>query len=101
MDQSASTPADATQGGVDRPVECAMDPVEAAESAGRMAEALGVHERLSGLFADLFIEVNPVPVKAAMAMMGLIEEVYRLPLCELAPENHEKLRLTLRKLDLV
>ena len=69
--------------------------------AGRMAEALGVHERLSGLFADLFIEVNPVPVKAAMAMMGLIEVVYRLPLCELAPENHEKLRLTLRKLDLV
>ena len=69
--------------------------------AGRMEEALRLHQRLTGLFADLFIEVNPVPVKAALAMMGLIEEVYRLPLCELASENRERLQETMRRLSLV
>ena len=38
-----------------------------------------------------FVETNPVPVKAALAMMGLIEEVYRLPLCPMQPKNREKL----------
>ena len=69
--------------------------------AGRMEEALRLHQRLTGLFADLFIEVNPVPVKAALAMMGLIEEIYRLPLCELASENRERLQETMRRLSLV
>ena len=69
--------------------------------AGRMEEALRMHQRLLGLFSDLFIEVNPVPVKAALAMMGQIEEVYRLPLCELAPENRERLQATMRRLALV
>ena len=67
---------------------------------GRIGEARALHERLMPLFTDLFIEVNPVPVKAALAMMGRIEEVYRLPLCEMAPENRERLQETLRRLDL-
>ena len=68
--------------------------------AGRMEEALRMHQRLLGLFSDLFIEVNPVPVKAALAMMGQIEEVYRLPLCEMAPENRQRLQATMRLLAL-
>ena len=38
-----------------------------------------------------FIETNPIPVKAALAMMGLIGEVYRLPLVPLKAENRAKL----------
>ena len=66
--------------------------------ANDFAGALAVHTRLLNLFADLFIEVNPVPVKAAMAMAGTAEEVYRLPLCELLPEHRLQLERTLREL---
>jgi 4-hydroxy-tetrahydrodipicolinate synthase len=38
-----------------------------------------------------FLESNPIPVKAALAMMGLIEEVYRLPLVPMKPANRAKL----------
>ena len=69
--------------------------------AGNFSEALALHEKLMSLFTDLFIEVNPVPVKAALAMMGQIEEIYRLPLCELAPENRLKLLATMTSLGLV
>ena len=69
--------------------------------ANDFAGALAVHTRLLNLFADLFIEVNPVPVKAAMAMLGTAQEVYRLPLCEMRPENREKLKNTIEKLGLI
>jgi 4-hydroxy-tetrahydrodipicolinate synthase len=69
--------------------------------ANDFAGALRIHTRLLDLFADLFIEVNPVPVKAAMAMLGTAQEVYRLPLCEMRPENREKLKNTIEKLGLV
>ena len=69
--------------------------------ANDFAGALAIHTRLLHLFADLFIEVNPAPVKAAMAMMGLAEEAYRLPICELLPDNRAKLEKTLRDLGLV
>lgn len=69
--------------------------------ANDFAGALRIHTRLLDLFADLFIEVNPVPVKAAMAMLGTAQEVYRLPLCEMRPENREKLRNTIEKLGLI
>jgi 4-hydroxy-tetrahydrodipicolinate synthase len=38
-----------------------------------------------------FIETNPIPVKAALAMMGMIEEVYRLPMVPMNSENRAKL----------
>ncbi len=60
-----------------------------------------MHDRLFSLFTDLFLDTNPIPVKAAMAMAGLIEEVYRLPLCEMAPGPRAKLRSTLAALGLV
>ena len=64
---------------------------------GDFATALKYHRRYYRLFKDLFIESNPIPVKAAMAILGIINEEYRLPLCEMAPANREKLKATLSK----
>lgn len=69
--------------------------------AGQLDEARAIHLKHYPLFRDLFIDTNPIPVKAAMAMMGLIEEVYRLPLCEMAEKPRAQLRRTLEKLELV
>ena len=62
------------------------------ERAGR------IHARLFPLFKDLFIETNPVPVKAVLAMMGQMEEAYRLPLVAMADTNRAQLRKTLAAL---
>ena len=67
-----------------------------AAAAGRWDEARALHYRYYALFNDVFIETNPIPIKAAMEMAGLGPAVYRLPLCELAPANREKLRATLQ-----
>ena len=64
--------------------------------AGRLAEAQKLHARYYPLFKDLFIETNPVPVKAALAMQGKIEEELRLPLVPLSPGNRETLKATLK-----
>lgn len=63
---------------------------------GRAAAALKLHDQLYPLFKDLFIETNPVPVKAAMAMLGVVEEEYRLPLVKLSSDNRATLRKTLK-----
>jgi len=62
---------------------------------GRTAEAMRLHHKYYPLFKNLFIETNPVPVKAALAMMGMIEEEYRLPLIRMNPKNREILAKTL------
>jgi 4-hydroxy-tetrahydrodipicolinate synthase len=49
------------------------------------------------MFKNLFVETNPVPVKAALAMLGLVEEEYRLPLVRMAPANRELLLRTLKQ----
>jgi 4-hydroxy-tetrahydrodipicolinate synthase len=59
---------------------------------GRWDAARALHQKLYRLFTDLFIDTNPIPVKAAMAMMGLCEEVYRLPLCEMSGALRARLR---------
>jgi 4-hydroxy-tetrahydrodipicolinate synthase len=51
-----------------------------------------LHDRYIDLFSAMFIDTNPIPVKAALAMMGKIEEVYRLPLCEMNASDRESLR---------
>ena len=61
-------------------------------NAGAYEQARAMHRRLYRFFKGMFIETNPIPVKAAMAMRGLIEEEYRLPLCPLADKNRETLR---------
>ena len=53
------------------------------------------------MFKDLFIETNPTPVKAALAMMKVIEEEYRLPLVPMDPKNWDILRTTLKRCDVL
>jgi 4-hydroxy-tetrahydrodipicolinate synthase len=65
-------------------------------AAGKVAEAQKLHAKFYPLFKDLFIETNPVPVKAALAMMGMMEEEYRLPLVSMSPKNSETLRATMK-----
>ncbi len=60
-----------------------------------------LHDRYIGLFDGMFIDTNPIPVKAALAMMGKIEEVYRLPLCSMEGRLKERLRTVLGGLDLL
>jgi 4-hydroxy-tetrahydrodipicolinate synthase len=69
--------------------------------AGRWEKALQVHNRLLDLMNVNFIESNPIPVKTALAMMGKIEEVFRLPLVPLAEKNRTKLTSVLQNLKLV
>ena len=66
-------------------------------AAGDFASALALHKKYFKLFKTLFIESNPIPVKAAMAMLGQIEEIYRLPLCEMAQGNRDKLESVMRE----
>src|SRR5262249_24583638 len=63
---------------------------------GRTGEALKIHEQYYPLLKDLFIETNPVPVKAALAMLGQIAEEYRLPLVPMNAKNRDILRRTMR-----
>ena len=69
--------------------------------AGRLPDAREIHFRLLGLMNANFIETNPIPVKAALAMMGLIGEHYRLPLVPMSAENRSRLRKQLLQLELV
>jgi 4-hydroxy-tetrahydrodipicolinate synthase len=64
-------------------------------AAGDIKGAQKLHRKFYPIFKDLFIETNPVPVKAALAMMGLIQAECRLPLTELSRKNAETLRQTL------
>ena len=66
-------------------------------AAGRLQEARKLHERYYPLFKDLFLESNPVPVKAALAMLGQIREEYRLPLVPMGSKNRETLKATMKR----
>ena len=63
---------------------------------GKFDEARKIHYMLEPLNASMFIETNPIPVKTALAMMGRIREEFRLPLCEMAQANKEKLKNVLK-----
>ncbi len=58
---------------------------------GRVEEARRIHFKLSPLFAALFFETNPIPVKEALGMMGKIDPELRLPLCPMAQETRDRL----------
>jgi 4-hydroxy-tetrahydrodipicolinate synthase len=77
-----------------------VEMVEAAER-GDFASAREIHQRIFPLMQVNFVEANPVPVKAAMAAMGLLEEVYRLPMCSPRPESKDKILQVLKQLDLL
>jgi 4-hydroxy-tetrahydrodipicolinate synthase len=68
---------------------------------GDFVAAARIHAKLLPLFKDLFIETNPVPIKAALAMTGQMEETYRLPLVPMADNNRAQLKKTLVALGLV
>ena len=59
--------------------------------ARRFRAARAVHNRIMPLMQVNFVESNPVPVKAAMAAMGLLEEVYRLPMCGPTAASRDKI----------
>ena len=65
-----------------------------------MAEACRQHLRLFGLFHGIFVETNPIPIKAAMAMAGMIRNELRLPLAPLSTKYREPLAEMLREFDL-
>lgn len=79
------------------------DMVQMVEAAERndFAAARTIHVRLMPLMQVNFIEPNPIPVKAALAAMGLVEEVYRLPLVPPRPESKEKIVKVLKELALL
>lgn len=60
-------------------------------------EARQAHQQLYPFFRDLFVETNPIPVKAALAALGRIAEEYRLPLCEMSAANRQTLLASMRR----
>jgi 4-hydroxy-tetrahydrodipicolinate synthase len=64
--------------------------------AGDYQAGRAIHERLLPWMAAAFVESNPVPVKAALAILGRIENVLRLPLVPLAEKHHETVLASLR-----
>jgi len=67
-----------------------------AYAGGDHKKALQLHAKYYSVFKDLFVETNPVPVKAALAMRGDITEEYRLPLVSMTAKNRAKLKATLK-----
>ena len=59
---------------------------------GELQKARELHYKMLPLMDSLFLETNPIPVKAALYMMGKIEYELRLPLCKMSDANYEKLR---------
>ncbi len=73
-----------------------MSEMCAAALAGDLVRARACNDRLLPLHRRLFVEANPIPVKWALAEMGLIHNVLRLPLVPLSPQFHESVRGALR-----
>jgi len=83
--------------------EIPADMVEMVTAAARgdFAAARSVHNRILPLMQINFVEANPVPIKSAMAMMGLLEERYRLPMCPPAAASKDKILRVLKELQLL
>jgi 4-hydroxy-tetrahydrodipicolinate synthase len=71
----------------------------AAGLAGDLPKARELHFKLLGLHTKLFVEANPIPVKWAVAQMGLIGMGIRLPLTPLSQQFHETVREAMRQAD--
>lgn len=72
-----------------------------AVAEGKVEEARRLHFKLSPIFAALFYETNPIPVKEALGLMGKIDPELRLPLCPMAQDTREKLIHVLREAALI
>ncbi len=65
-------------------------------AAGDMAQACTLHLKLFPVFRGMFVETNPIPVKAALAMMGMCREDLRLPLTPLSQQHRQPLAKLLK-----
>jgi 4-hydroxy-tetrahydrodipicolinate synthase len=70
-------------------------------AAGDIKKAQQLHQKLVPLIDSLFIETNPVPVKAALAMMGKIAYDVRLPMYKMSEGNYEKLKVVMKSYGLI
>jgi len=68
---------------------------------GDWDRARKLHYELLPLFKAIFLETNPIPIKATMAMKGFVEEVYRLPMCPMSAENKKALTEVLKQLKIL
>jgi 4-hydroxy-tetrahydrodipicolinate synthase len=68
---------------------------------GDFKRARELHYRLFPLARAAFLETNPIPIKEAMAMAGMLEPEFRLPMCRMSDANRETLRSILRQYALV
>ncbi len=68
---------------------------------GRLEEAQKLHHHLLPLHNSMFLQTNPMPVKTALGMMGMISSEMRLPLCPMPAELDDKLKKILKKYQLV
>ena len=75
----------------------AMHDMCVAAAAGNASEAVRINRRLTGLHRHLFCEANPIPVKWAVAEMGLMSHGVRLPLTTLTPVFHERIRAAMKQ----
>ena len=74
-----------------------MSAMVAAMLNGDIEKARSIHFEVYELCQAMFIETNPIPIKAALALMGKIAPEYRLPLCPLSDDNMAKLKAVLGK----
>ena len=68
---------------------------------GDFKRARELHHRIFPLARAAFLETNPIPIKEAMAMAGMLEPEFRLPMCRMTDANRETLRGILRQYGLV
>jgi 4-hydroxy-tetrahydrodipicolinate synthase len=68
----------------------------AAQLEGDTKKALRLHYRMQPLNRAMFLETNPMPVKTALAMMGLVKEEFRLPLVKMSGDKRRLLRGVLK-----
>ena len=78
-----------------------MSQMCAAALAGDAAAAAELDSKLEALHRDLFVEANPIPVKWAVAELGLQENVLRLPMTTLSAEHHELVRAAMSSADII
>lgn len=81
-------------------------PAEVAElvdafNKGDVNKSREMHLKMLPLFAAMFYETNPIPVKTSMSLMGMISDEIRLPLCKMSDENLKKLKTTLKEYKLI
>jgi 4-hydroxy-tetrahydrodipicolinate synthase len=69
----------------------------AAFEKGDIRKAQDLHYKMLSLVKAMFVETNPIPVKTAMGLMKMIDPQLRLPMCDMVPENREKLVKALKE----